>query len=238
MHFTVELRSGDIVRTTGYNAQDVFWRTLLRTHLRPDRFSNRMERSRAIRYVHRQLGIDKAIGAQPGVAWEQRANKWGDGPEKVYLILGARERIRRARAGGMHDGARAAVEAMRERLKECSTQDDRRRAGLTHSQWQWLKRRVELKDDPNCKRRGYSRISIIIPGSKQLMLRCPGLGAAYVPPGRCSAGRNCKRRCDYSQIRKGFPHLRQRWTRRRQHVILIECGLMVFTSAQPPQSRR
>ena len=103
---TFSLRSGEIVRTMGWSAQDVLWRTILRTRLcsrnfggrpdgpgsewRPGRegAADRKRRGRAVQHVARQLGVTYPAKTQ----FTQIARRyWLNPPQNVYTVLSAQQ---------------------------------------------------------------------------------------------------------------------------------------------------
>ena len=83
----------------------------------------------------------------------------------------------------------SAIKQVRQRLAAMSTDAERRKAGVTHSTWQWIHRRVTMDHDECARRRRYFRLCVAIPGSKAFMPRIPSLGCAYAPPGSVEAHR-------------------------------------------------
>ena len=80
------------------------------------------------------------------------------------------QRIRRARAQGMREGASEALRQLRQR-EGAIHRGQRRRAGLTHGQWEWIDRRVAMEHDETRRRRKYFRLAIAIPGTKTFIAK-------------------------------------------------------------------
>ena len=90
------------------------------------------------------------------------------------------QRIRQARAHGMRAGATEALRQLGVRLAALTTDEERRKVGLTHRQFAWIDSRVRMEHDETAHRRRHFRLAITIPGTKTFMPRIPSLGCRYV----------------------------------------------------------
>ena len=90
------------------------------------------------------------------------------------------QRIRQARAHGMRSGATEALRQLGVRLAALTTDEERRKVGLTHRQFAWIDSRVRMEHDETAHRRRHFRLAIAIPGSKTFMPRIPSLGCRYL----------------------------------------------------------
>ena len=112
--YTIALRSGEIVRTIGWSAKDVLWRTLLRTKFSSRYFGGQPDqhvagswklpeaafrqgdvgradckrRARAVQFAARGLGVQ-----YPANTWFASIARmhWHAGPEQVHTVLSARQ---------------------------------------------------------------------------------------------------------------------------------------------------